>query len=108
MNTSSRRRLIAAFLISGLLPFLCGARESQCGRKVPDTFNYPQSQETIQLDAEIKSRSLSGVVTDPSGAVARVGDSMPGFSVFASAPEPSVFALTSMSGLALLLFRRRR
>src|SRR5882672_181860 len=70
MNTSFRRRLIAALLISGLLPFLGVARESQCGQKVPDTFNYPQSQETIQVDAEIKSRSLSGVVTDPSGAVA--------------------------------------
>jgi len=63
------RRLIAALLISGVIPFLSVAR-NQCGQKVPANFNYPQSQETIQVDAEIKSRSLSGVVTDPSGSVA--------------------------------------
>ena len=60
-------RLIAALLISCVVPFLSVAR-NQCGQKVPSGFNYPQSQETIQVDAEIKSRSLSGVVTDPSGA----------------------------------------
>ena len=67
---SFRRRLMAATVISVLLPVVNVARESQYGQKVPDTFNYPQSQETIQLDAEIKSRSLSGVVTDPGGAAA--------------------------------------
>jgi hypothetical protein len=61
------RRLIVALLISGVMPFLSLAR-NQCGQKVPSRFNYPQSQETIQVDAEIKSRSLSGVVTDPGGA----------------------------------------
>jgi hypothetical protein len=61
------RRLIVALLISGVMPFLSVAR-NQYGKKVPSGFNYPQSQETIQVDAEIKSRSLSGVVTDPSGA----------------------------------------
>src|SRR5712692_3436530 len=70
INTSFMRRLIAAVLISGLLPLLGVARESQCGQKLPDAFKYQQSQETIQVDAEIKSRSLSGVVTDPSGSVA--------------------------------------
>lgn len=63
------RRLIAALLIGVVVPFLSVAR-NQCGQKVPSGFNYPQSQETIQVDAEIKSRSLSGVVTDPSGAAA--------------------------------------
>ena len=63
------RRLIAGLLISGVVPFL-GVARNQCGQKVPAGFKYPQSQETIQVDAEIKSRSLSGVVTDPSGAVA--------------------------------------
>src|SRR4030095_1667896 len=61
------RRLIVALLISGVMPFLIVPR-NQYGKKVPCGFNYPQSQETIQVDAEIKSRSLSGVVTDPSGA----------------------------------------
>jgi hypothetical protein len=40
-------------LISVLLPFLGVAHESQCGQKVSDSFNYPRSQETIQVDAEI-------------------------------------------------------
>lgn len=66
MNISFTRQLLAASLI-GILPFH-GVARNQCGREVPAGFNYPQSQETIQVDAEIKSRSLSGVVTDPSGA----------------------------------------
>lgn len=70
MNTNIRRRLIAALLISCLLPLLGVASESQCGKKVPDDFKYPQSQETIQVDAWVESRSLSGVVNDPSGSVA--------------------------------------
>src|SRR6266481_5212024 len=63
------QRLIAALLIGGAIPFL-GVARNQCGQKVPAGFNYPQSEETIQVDAEIKSRSLSGVVTDPNGAAA--------------------------------------
>jgi len=65
-NISFTLQLMAALLI-GLLPFF-GLARNQCGQRVPASFNYPQSQETIQVDAEIKSRSLSGVVTDPSGA----------------------------------------
>jgi len=63
------QRLIAALLISGVMPFL-GVARNQGGQKVPAGFNYPQSQETVQVDAAIKSRSLSGVVTDPGGSVA--------------------------------------
>ncbi|HET6975854.1 MAG TPA: carboxypeptidase-like regulatory domain-containing protein [Pyrinomonadaceae bacterium] len=63
------RRLIAALLISGVVPFL-GLARNQLGQKVPTGFNYPQAQETIQVEAEIESRSLSGLVTDPSGAAA--------------------------------------
>jgi Carboxypeptidase regulatory-like domain len=37
---------------------------------VPAGFNYPQSQEIIKVEAQIESKSLSGLVTDPSGAVA--------------------------------------
>src|SRR5438045_1416093 len=69
-KNSFRRRLMAATVISVVLPLLNVARDSRCGQKVPDNFNYPQSQETIQVDAEIKSRSLSGLVIDPSGAPA--------------------------------------
>ena len=61
------RRLIAILLINGSMPFLSVAR-NQGGQRVPSSFNYPQSQETIQVDAEITSKSLSGIVTDPSGA----------------------------------------
>lgn len=70
MNTSVRRRLIAALLISGFLPMLGMGCESESGQRVSDTFKYPQSQETIRVDAEIRSRSLSGVVVDPSGSKA--------------------------------------
>jgi hypothetical protein len=73
MKITFRPRLITATLIGGLLPFLGVARETQCRQIIPDTFNHLKSQETIQVDAEIKSRSLSGVVTDPNGApVSRV------------------------------------
>jgi hypothetical protein len=68
MNTTWRR-LMAGLLISVVVPFL-GVARNQGRQKVPAGFNYPQSQETIQVEAEIKSRSLSGLVTDPSGAVA--------------------------------------
>jgi hypothetical protein len=62
------RRLMTASL-AGILPLL-GVASNHCGQRVPAGFNYPQSQETIRLDAEIRSRSLSGVVTDPNAAVA--------------------------------------
>ena len=59
------RRLTATLLIGGVAPFLSMAHSQQ---KAPDGFKYPQSQETIQLDVEIQSRSLSGVVANPNGA----------------------------------------
>lgn len=63
-------RLIAGLLISGAaVPFL-GLARNQYGQKVPAGFNYPQAQETIKVEVEIESRSLSGLVTDPSGAAA--------------------------------------
>ena len=60
-------RLLTVALMIGLLPFISVARK-QSGQKVPADFAYPPSQETVQIDAGIKSRSLSGVVVDPSGA----------------------------------------
>ena len=68
MNISFTRQLVAAALI-GVLPLL-GVARHQREQKVPVAFSYPQSQETIQIDREIESRSLSGIVTDPSGAMA--------------------------------------
>ena len=68
MNISFTRQVVAAALI-GVLP-LIGVARNQREQKVPVPFNYPQSQDTIQIDSEIESRSLSGIVTDPSGAMA--------------------------------------
>ena len=66
MNIRLTHQLSVALLI-GILPFI-GVARNQRGQKVPAGFKYPQSQETIQVDAEIESRSLSGVVIDPSGS----------------------------------------
>ena len=66
MNIDITRQLIAMLLIC-VLP-LIGVARNQCAQKVPANFKYRQSQETIQLDDEIESRSLSGMVTDPTGA----------------------------------------
>jgi hypothetical protein len=70
MKVSFRTRLLTGMLMVVMAPFLGVAGEIQRGQKVPDTFSYPESQEIIQVDAEIRSRSLSGVVRDPGGAVA--------------------------------------
>lgn len=67
MHISFRLRPIATLLITGLLYLLPVPCESRSGQRVQEGFKYPPSQETIQVDAEIKSRSLSGNVTDPSG-----------------------------------------
>ena len=45
---------------------LGGARRYDQSR-VPKGFHYPESQETIQVDAPIKSKSLAGRVVDPAG-----------------------------------------
>ena len=63
----SWRRLIVALLIGGVVPFLSLAR-NQYGQTVPRSFKYPESQETIRIDAKIESRLLSGIVRDPNGA----------------------------------------
>jgi hypothetical protein len=45
-----------------------GSKKSEQQQRVPADFVYPSSQETLQIDAVIKSKSLSGIVTDPNGA----------------------------------------
>src|SRR5688500_20118274 len=60
------RRLMIALLIWSVAPFLSVAGKQT--QKVSPRFSYPESQETIKVDAEIKSRSLSGRVIDPGGA----------------------------------------
>lgn len=70
MNSSIRHRLISALVIAGFLPMLGMGCESESGQRVPDSFDYPQSQETIRVDTEMRSRALSGVVVDPSGSKA--------------------------------------
>ena len=62
------RRLMIALLIWSVAPFLSVAGKQT--QKVSPGFSYPESQETIKVDAEIKSRSLSGRVIDPGGASA--------------------------------------
>jgi len=61
--------LVTATLVSVLLvvPVLTTASSGE--QKVPATFRYPESQETIQLDGELKSNALTGLVVDPNGAV---------------------------------------
>lgn len=63
---SPRLRLIGVLLIGVLVPCIVVGRD-QSGQKVPSGFRYPPSHETIKVEAEIESRSLSGVVTDPRG-----------------------------------------
>jgi len=58
---------ITVWIIQALLLVSAQAQEKQ---KVPENFNYPASPQIIQVNKVIKSKSMSGIVTDPSGAAA--------------------------------------
>jgi protocatechuate 3,4-dioxygenase beta subunit len=53
-------------MIQALL--LCPA-QAQEKQRVPENFNYPESPQIIKVDKVIKSKSMSGTITDPNGAV---------------------------------------
>jgi hypothetical protein len=58
---------ITVLIVQALLPLFAQAQEKQ---RVPDNFSYPESPEIIQINKSIKSKSMSGIITDPSGAAA--------------------------------------
>jgi hypothetical protein len=58
---------ITALIIQALLLLPAQAQEKQ---RVPENFSYPESPEIIQINKATKSKSISGIITDPSGAAA--------------------------------------
>jgi hypothetical protein len=58
---------ITTLIIQALLLLPAQAQEKQ---RVPENFSYPESPEIIQINKAIKSKSISGIITDPSGAAA--------------------------------------
>jgi hypothetical protein len=64
MQIAFRCLTIIPLIIQVLL--LCHA-QAQEKQRVPDSFNYPESPDIIKIDVIIKSKSLSGSITDPGG-----------------------------------------
>jgi len=58
---------VIALIINALVLFPSQAQEQ---KRAPENFSYPPSAEIVQINKAIKSKSLSGAVTDPSGAAA--------------------------------------
>jgi hypothetical protein len=65
MGITIRFSAIAAWIIQVILLISVQAQEKQ---KVPEDFSYPPSPQIIQINKAMRSNSLSGVITDPSGS----------------------------------------
>lgn len=59
------RRLTITLLI--ILAILVCHTQAQQKQRAPESFNYPESPDIIKVDEVIKSKSLSGSITDPGG-----------------------------------------
>src|SRR5262245_21090545 len=58
---------VIALIIHALFLLPTQAQEKQ---RAPENFSYPPSAEIVQINKVVKSKSLSGAITDPSGAAA--------------------------------------
>src|SRR5262245_37551526 len=65
MQIAFRCLAITLLIIQSLSLRPAQAQEKQ---RVPEDFNYPESPQIIQVDKVIKSKSLSGIITDSVGA----------------------------------------